>query len=195
MNVARLNFSHGDNRTHGEIIDLLKEALRDRPNKSCALMLDTRGQEIRTGSLRDNKPLDLVAGQELQIVTDFTHEGDIKKVGCNYKDIMTTVRVGSTIYIADGNCACEVIEILDSGIKVLVKNDARLLDRKKMAFPGCELNLPVLTEVDIDDITDFGIKRNFDFIAASYIRSSDDIQTIRNELGPKGAYCKIFAKI
>lgn len=76
-------------------------------------MLDTKGPEIRTGMLRDNKPVDLVAGQELQIVTDYSIEGDNKRIACSYKSLPQTVSPGSTIYIADGSLTCEVTEIFD----------------------------------------------------------------------------------
>lgn len=76
-------------------------------------MLDTKGPEIRTGMLRDNKPVDLVSGQELTIVTDYSIEGDNKKIACSYKSLPSTVNVGSTIFIADGSITCEVTEIFD----------------------------------------------------------------------------------
>ena len=95
------------------MIDNLKEAMKQRPNKTCAIMLDTKGPEIRTGMLRDNKPVDLVAGQELQIVTDYSIEGDNKKIACSYKSLPTSVSPGSIIYIADGSLTCEVTEVLD----------------------------------------------------------------------------------
>lgn len=87
--------------------------MKQRPNKTCALMLDTKGPEIRTGLLRDNKPVDLVCGQELLIVTDYSIDGDNKKISCSYKALPQTVSIGSTIYIADGSLTCEVVEIFD----------------------------------------------------------------------------------
>lgn len=87
MNVARLNFSHGDHKTHGTSVDNLKEALKQRPELECAVMLDTKGPEIRTGMLRDNKPIDLVAGQTLKMVTDYNIEGDVKQIACSYKSL------------------------------------------------------------------------------------------------------------
>jgi pyruvate kinase len=94
-------------------VDNLKEAMKQRPNCNVAIMLDTKGPEIRTGMLRDNKPIELTAGQELQIVTDYSIEGDNKKIACSYKSLPTTVKVGSTIFIADGQITCEVTEIFD----------------------------------------------------------------------------------
>ena len=94
-------------------MDSIREALKQRPNKTCAIMLDTKGPEIRTGLLRDNKPIDLTAGQELLIVTDYSIEGDTKRIACSYKSLPQTVAVGSTIFVADGAITCEVSEIFE----------------------------------------------------------------------------------
>ena len=195
MDVCRLNFSHGDHKTHGQTVDNLREALKQRPNKTCAIMLDTKGPEIRTGMLRDSKPVDLVAGQELTIVTDASIEGDNRKIACTYKQLPQTVSIGSTIFIADGSLTCEVIEILDGGVKVIVKNSAKLGERKNMNLPGAIVDLPTLTEKDEDDITDFGLKKGIDMIAASFVRKAADIDYIRDVLGPRGSHIKIISKI
>ena len=195
MDVCRLNFSHGDHKTHGQTVDNLREALKQRPNKTCAIMLDTKGPEIRTGMLRDSKPVELVAGQELTIVTDASIEGDNRKIACTYKQLPQTVSIGSTIFIADGSLTCEVIEILDGGVKVIVKNSAKLGERKNMNLPGAIVDLPTLTEKDEDDITDFGLKKGIDMIAASFVRKAADIDYIRDVLGPRGSHIKIISKI
>jgi pyruvate kinase len=113
MNVARLNFSHGDHNTHSQSLDNLRAALKQRPDKTCAVMLDTKGPEVRTGLLRDNKPIEIQAGQTLKIVTDYAIEGDNTKIACSYKNLPKAVKVGSTIFIADGSLTCEVVEIQD----------------------------------------------------------------------------------
>ena len=96
---------------HTRAVNNLREALRQRPDKSCAIMLDTKGPEIRTGTLVGNDPVDLVAGQALQIVTDYSVEGDNTRIACSYRALPETVQVGSTIYIQDGQLTCEVTEI------------------------------------------------------------------------------------
>ena len=111
MNVARLNFSHGDHETHGRSVANLREALKQRPDKTCAIMLDTKGPEIRTGLLVDHAPVTFQAGQDLEIVTDYTVEGDVNKIACSYPALPQTVEVGSTIYVADGTLTCTVKEI------------------------------------------------------------------------------------
>ena len=113
MNVARLNFSHGDHKSHEQSVKNLKEALKQRPDKTVAIMLDTKGPEIRTGVLKEGKPIELVAGQTLEIVTDYGVEGDNTRIACSYKSLPQSVSIGSTIFIADGSVTCEVIEIAD----------------------------------------------------------------------------------
>lgn len=131
----------------------------------------------------------------MQIVTDYSIEGDNKKIACSYKGLPNSVNVGSTIYIADGSLTCEVSEIFDGGVKVIVKNNAKLGEKKNMNLPGAIIDLPTLTEKDEDDIVDFGLKRGIDLIAASFVRKASDIEYIRDVLGPRGSHVKIIAKI
>jgi pyruvate kinase len=195
MNVARLNFSHGDHKTHGQSVENLREALKQRPDKQCAIMLDTKGPEIRTGMLRDNKPIELVAEQTLKIVTDYAIEGDTKQIACSYKALPQTVHVGSTIYVADGSLTCEVTEVHEDHVIVICKNACKLGERKNMNLPGAIVDLPTLTEQDENDILEFGIKQGVDFIAASFVRKASDVEYIKELLGPKGNFIKIISKI
>ena len=112
MNMARLNFSHGDHKSHGQSLDNLREALKQRPDKVCAVMLDTKGPEIRTGLLKDGS-VELQKDQDLKISTDYTLKGDATFITCSYKSLPTTVKVGSTIFIADGSLTCTVTSIAD----------------------------------------------------------------------------------
>jgi len=195
MNVARLNFSHGDHESHGGSLTRLREALKQRPDKSCAIMLDTKGPEIRTGMVKDNK-VTFVKDQDLEICTDYSFEGDNTKIACSYAGLATSVKVGSTIFIADGSLTCTVKEILsDSSIKVQVMNNATIGSRKNMNLPGIAVDLPILTEKDENDLVNFGIPQNVDMIAASFVQSAEDIETIRDVLGPRGAHIKIISKI
>lgn len=194
MNVARLNFSHGDHDSHGGSVDRLREALKRRPDTVCAVMLDTKGPEIRTGMVKDGK-VSFVKDQTLEITTDYEHIGDSSKIACSYEALPTTVNVGSLIYIADGSLTVEVTEILEDGVKVVCKNAATLGNKKNMNLPGAIVDLPTLTEKDEDDLIDFGLKKGVDMIAASFVRKAEDIETIRDVLGPRGAHIKIIAKI
>jgi pyruvate kinase len=113
MNVARLNFSHGDHETHGKSLDNLRAALKQRPDLTCAVMLDTKGPEIRTGLLEGGKPIELTAGQSLKITTDYSFKGNTECIACSYESLPTTVQVGSLIYVADGSLTCTVTAIGD----------------------------------------------------------------------------------
>ncbi len=128
MNVARLNFSHGDHKSHGAQAATLQAALKQRPDKSVALMLDTKGPEIRTGALKEGKNINLSIGQALEITTDYTIEGDNTKISCSYKNLPNSVKVGSTIFIADGSLTCVVTEIRE------VSNPLALLKREKIFY-------------------------------------------------------------
>ena len=133
MNIARFNFSHGDHKSHGEFVTLLDEALKQRPGHTVAKMLDTKGPEIRTGMLKDHKPIELKINQELEITTDYTFEGDNTKIACSYKALPTSVKVDSTIFIADGSLTCRVTKILEVSSRILFSARALFtgLDVKK----------------------------------------------------------------
>lgn len=118
MNIARLNFSHGDHESHGKSLDNLRAALKQRPDKNCAVLLDTKGPEIRTGFLKDHKPIELQQGQALKIVTDYDFLGDTETIACSYKSLPTTVQVGSTIFVADGSLTCTVTAIGDVSLSI-----------------------------------------------------------------------------
>lgn len=113
MDVARLDFSEADQKIHGECLENLALARQQRPERHCAVMLDTRGPEICTGFMRDGKTVPLVSGQNLKIVNDMAIEGDATKIACTYKSLPQTVSVGSVIYIGNGDLTCEVTETHD----------------------------------------------------------------------------------
>ena len=135
MNVARLNFSHGDHQTQRRSLNNLREALKQRPGLTCGIMLDTKGPEIRTGFLKDHKNIEIEKGQLLKIVTDYSMLGDNTQIACSYPSLCTTVKVGSQIYIADGSLTCEVKEVHDDHVIVLCKNGCKIGERKNMSLP------------------------------------------------------------
>ena len=195
MNVARFNFSHGTHESHGEMLDTLREAVKETPGHHVAVLLDTKGPEIRTGMLEGHGKVTFAAGQDLEITTDYTFEGTSEKIACSYKGLPKTVKPGDQILIADGTLVCIVQECGDDSVKVKVKNNATIGERKNMNLPGCVVDLPTLTEKDEDDLIDFGIKKGVDIIAASFIRRASDVENIRDVLGPRGSHIKIVSKI
>lgn len=166
-----------------------------RPGKPCSVLLDTKGPEIRTGLLGDKGKVQLKAGQLLDIVADPLYVGDNSAIGCSYEALPRTVKPGSVIYIADGSLTCTVRSIGEKIVTVECHNDFALGERKNMNLPGAIVELPTLTEKDIYDITEFGIKHKVDFIAASFVRKGDDVRQIRQVLGEDGKDIKIISKI
>lgn len=195
MDVARLNFSHGDHETHGRTVENIRAAVAERPGNHVMIMLDTKGPEIRTGFLVDNEPIELKEGQDLIITTDYEHFGTPEKIACSYKALPTSVVPGNTILAADGNIVMSVKECRETEVLVSVLNTATLGERKNMNLPGVIVDLPTITEKDRKDLIDFGLKYNVDAVAASFVRKGSDIDTIRETLGDAGRHIKIIAKI
>lgn len=180
---------------HGECAENIRAAVAERPGSNVAILLDTKGPEIRTGLLRGHEAIMLEGGQDLFISTDYTLEGDTTRIACSYKSLPTSVAPGSSILVADGTLVMKVKECRDDGVLVTVLNSGKLGEKKNMNLPGVIVDLPTITEKDEDDLVNFGIPYGVDFIAASFVRKGSDIDIIRDTLGPAGAGIKIIAKI
>lgn len=192
MDVARLNFSHANHDEHKARADMLKK-VREALKRPVALLLDTKGPEIRTGKFHQ-KEIILNAGETFTLV----HEdimGDERKCSVNYKNLYKDVKQGSRILINDGLVELEVVKIEEKDIQCTVLNGGVLGNNKNMNVPGAKIRLPSLTEQDIEDIR-FGIENDFDFVAASFVRKAIDVIEIRKVLEKyKGNHIKIIAKI
>ncbi|CAD7927678.1 unnamed protein product [Amoebophrya sp. A25] len=198
LNVARLNFSHGDHKAHGQTVANIREAAKQRPDKYVAILLDTKGPEIRTGFLKEKSGINLVAGNSIILDTseDYdTFQGDETKIAITYKALTTSVKPGNIILCADGVINLKVEEILATGVKCTILNNAKLGERKNMNLPGVYVDLPVLQDKDKEDILKFGIPNGVDFIAASFVQNLGDVQMIRETLGLRGRGIKIISKI
>lgn len=145
--------------------------------------------------LKDGKDVSIVAGQPLEIFTDYAIEGDDTRLACNYKNLPATVSIGSSVCIGDGACQAEVTEVSEGSIKVKVLNDGMLSERMVMTLPGSIIDLPTINDRDEADITEFGLKNGVDMICVSFVRSANCIETVRDVLGARGAHVKILAKI
>ena len=194
LNVARINFSHGGYNENAEKIATIKK-VREKLNKPVALLLDTKGPEIRTGKLESgDEKVTINEGQEFTFVHDDII-GNETKTTISYKNLYQDVKPGAKILVDDGALEFEVVEVLGKDIKCKALNTARLGSRKTMNVPGLKLNLPALAQKDIDDITN-GIKAGFDFIAASFVRRASDVQEIKDLLKANGGeHIKIISKI
>ena len=194
LGIARINFSHGGYEENAEKIATIKR-VREKLNKPVALLLDTKGPEIRTGKLESgDEKVTINEGQEFTFVYDDII-GNETKTTISYKNLYQDVKPGAKILVDDGALEFEVIEIVGKDIKCKALNTARLGSRKTMNVPGLKLNLPALAQKDIDDITN-GIKAGFDFIAASFVRRASDVQAIKDLLKANGGeHIKIISKI
>jgi len=196
MTIMRLNFSHGNHEYHGEVIDNLRAVLKKRPKDTrCAIMLDTKGPEIRTGKLKD-KTVKLHSGQEIDVSTDLSLLGDEKVIIIDYQDLCTSVKVDNFILIADGQISLTIKKIVPEQKKVtcIVNNTATLGENKNVHLPGAKVNLPAVSEKDKSDLL-FGVEKGVDMVAASFIRSPHDVIQIREILGEHGRHIKIISKI
>lgn len=197
MNIARFNFSHGDHETHAATLDRLRQAIASRPGSYVGVMLDTKGPEIRTGVMDKslNGKLKFVKGDSIEVGTDYSKPCTPEYLACSYASLPTTVKIGSTILVADGALSLVVTEIKEKSVIAKILNNATIGDRKNMNLPGSVIDLPVLTQKDIDDIINWGLVHGIDFIAASFVRKASDVLFIREVLGAKGAHVKIISKI
>lgn len=193
MDIARFNFSHGDHEEQKGRMDSLKQ-IREELGKPVAILLDTKGPEIRTGVLKDGKKVTLEQGQIFTLTVDPV-EGDHTKVSITYDGLVEDVEIGKHILIDDGLIELEVKNITDKDIVCIVINGGELGQKKGVNVPNVPVRLPALTEKDREDII-FGVKQGVDFIAASFVRSAEGVLAIKALLKECGApYIPVIAKI
>lgn len=193
MDIARFNFSHGDHEEQKQRFDQLK-SVREELKKPVAILLDTKGPEIRTGLLKNGQKVFLEAGAEFTL-TSREIEGDAACVSQTYPELAGDVKAGDTILIDDGLIALQVKDIVETDIVCEVLNGGELGMRKGINVPNVRVNLPAITQKDREDII-FGIEQGVDFIAASFVRDADAIREIRAILKEHHAeHVDIIAKI
>ncbi|WP_223068432.1 pyruvate kinase [Paenibacillus caui] len=192
MNVARLNFSHGDFEEHGNRIKTIRQASQEL-GKSVAILLDTKGPEIRTGKLK-TEPIELVQDEFITLTTEEIL-GDKDRISVTYKELPGDVEVGSTILIDDGLIGLTVLDVQGTEIKCRIVNGGTIKSKKGVNVPGVAISLPGITEKDANDIV-FGIEQKIDFIAASFVRKASDVLEIRALLEKHNAtHIQIISKI
>ena len=192
LNVCRLNFSHGNYEEHGKRIDNIKAA-RNEMKLPIAILLDTKGPEIRTGKF-SSPEVNLVEGQNF-IITMEDVLGDETKCTVSYKELVNDVKPGNQILIDDGLVGLAVQEIKGQEILCIVQNAGTIKDNKGVNVPNVKINLPAITPKDKKDI-EFGIEQGIDFIAASFVRKASDVLAIREILEENNATnIQIISKI
>ena len=191
MNVARFNFSHGSYEEHKGRLDLLK-AVRAELNKPVAALLDTKGPEIRLKEFKNGVEM-LEAGQTFTLTTREV-EGTKEICSVTYKDLPHDVHEGGTIMLDDGLIMLRIEKVTDTDITCTVLNNGKIKTKKGVNVPGVHLSMPYLSQKDREDII-FGIQNGFDFIAASFVRTAQDVYDIRNLLNEYDSNIRIIAKI
>lgn len=191
MNVARFNFSHGSHEEHKRKFDRVMKVSTELGIPVAAL-LDTKGPEIRLKSVEGGKT-ELVAGQKFTLTTEEI-EGNNEKVSITYKNLKADVSEGMTILIDDGLIEMVVDEITETDIVCTVINGGPISNNKGVNVPGANLSMPYISDVDRSDIM-FGCDMGFDFLAASFVRSKEDILEVRKIIDEHGSHMKIIAKI
>lgn len=192
MDVARINFSHGEYEGHKHKTDIVKK-LRAELGKHTALLLDTKGPEIRIKKFKTGK-VTLVTGQKFTLYLGDV-EGDETCVSISYRELYRDISIGGKILIDDGLIELRVLNFDSTAIKCIVVNGGVISDHKGINIPGIHLSLPFLSERDKEDLA-FGVREDFDFVAASFTQSAANILEIRHEL--EGLGCdnmRIIAKI
>ena len=191
MNVARFNFSHGSYEEHGGRLAKLK-ALREELGKPVAALLDTKGPEIRLKEFKNGVEM-LEAGQTFTLTTREV-EGTKEICSITYKDLPQDVQPGGTIMLDDGLIMLRIETVTDTDIVCTVLNNGKIKTKKGVNVPGVHLSMPYLSQKDKEDII-FGVKNGFDFIAASFVRTAQDVYDIRNLLNEYDSNIRIIAKI
>ncbi|MDD3375588.1 MAG: pyruvate kinase [Candidatus Omnitrophica bacterium] len=192
MNVARFNFSHGNHAQHKEMMDMIKEASR-QTSIPVALLMDTKGPEIRSGAIKGGGMIDLEKEEKIILTTD-TIEGNTDRLSISYEKLPSEVSIGTRIFMADGLICLEVEKIDKNDIHCVIISGGEIGSFKNVNVIGVKTSLPAVTGQDLDDIK-FGIAQGVDFIAASFIRKPTDIKEIRAAIDIADSDVDIIAKI
>eukprot|EP00413_Alexandrium_margalefii_P009853 CAMPEP_0204526466 /NCGR_PEP_ID=MMETSP0661-20131031/8458_1 /ASSEMBLY_ACC=CAM_ASM_000606 /TAXON_ID=109239 /ORGANISM="Alexandrium margalefi, Strain AMGDE01CS-322" /LENGTH=466 /DNA_ID=CAMNT_0051532315 /DNA_START=41 /DNA_END=1441 /DNA_ORIENTATION=+ len=196
MNIIRCNMSHGDHEEQSMKLANLEKAYEMRPEfrGKIKVLMDTRGPEIRTGTFEVyNSKKELKAGQDLKLVTDYSVKGDESQVAITYKQLPRDVKPGQRILVQDGTVVLEVASSGEDYVMCKVINDSRLGEKKNVNVPGVKVDIPVVGEREVKDITEWAVPNNADYIALSFVQSAEDVKECRKHCD--GKPIKIISKI
>lgn len=192
MDVARLNFSHGDHIFHAAAIERVHSA-SEESSKPVAILQDLSGIKIRTGPLQNGEPVELVEGQPFTITTEEV-TGNRERVSTSYQELTADVQPNDRILLSDGLIELQALVVRTSEIECRVVTGGTLMERQGIHLPGTTISGPPLTEKDIVDL-EFGLSREVDFVAQSFVRCSQDVSTLKAQIARLGAQTPVIAKI
>lgn len=193
MNISRHNFSHGSYEDNGETITKVKKVNKELA-KEVQVLLDTKGPEIRTGKFMGDS-VTLVEGSAYTLVCGEEVLGNETMCSISYKELTQDVKKGDLILIADGLVGLEVQTIINNKIECMIKNNATIGNFKNVNVPGVVTKLPAISEKDLQDLK-FGIKMGIDIVAASFVRTAQDVLEVKKVLDENGgSHIKVYSKI
>lgn len=182
MDIARLNFSHGDHEGYTQVVNDLRE-IAEQKNKSLAILQDLQGPKLRTGETRHNQPVLLTTGNHVTLTTKEV-ETTSNEIFVDYAPLPQDVQPGDRILLDDGSLELSVREVKDTTVETEIIVGGILGPRKGINLPGVDLSAPSMTEKDFEDLS-FGLEMDVDAVALSFVRKSEDIQKLRNEIGER----------
>ncbi len=192
LDVARLNFSHGSHEQKAELIRMVRQVSREEGKPIC-ILADLQGPKIRTGKLKDHKPVQLVTGKQL-IITPQEIAGTASKVGTTFTTLAENLEPGSRILLSDGLIELRVEQIKGGDVVCKIINGGMLGENKGINLPGIPVKVPSLTEKDEEDLV-FAIGEGVDTVAVSFVRTADDIRHVKNRLAALNSDAWIVAKL
>lgn len=192
MNIARVHLAQGVSQDHVQLVRNIKQAMNRRPEKQCSLLIDTRGSEVRTGMMEDHKPVTVRSGLfSIYLRNDIL--GNDQGVGCNDPHLLSRLRVGDKLLLADGNIDAIVHELKDSEIVLNIQSEGMLRDGMSIIIP--EHLLPPITEHDKEDIIRFAIHENADYLGISYCNNAETVMKVKRLIKKHGKKTRVIGKI
>lgn len=191
MNIARLNMSHGDRADHDLAIRRLKN-LRPKLNHPISILLDLQGPEIRTGELK--RSVNLKVGETFTFTVMPVEDPEERSVHVDYKDFVEHLKPGDHVTVDNGLINLEVLEATEEGLRCRVLHGGMLGSRRHINLPGVRVKLPSITDKDRADI-EFGLARDVDFLALSFVRAADDVREAQRMIADAGSHTRVIAKI
>ena len=192
MDVARLNFSHGTHDDHARNIARLRRAAK-LENRTICILQDLQGPKIRTGALKDHKPVSLKDGSRVSITTRNV-EGTATLIATTFPQLAAEVQPGARILLSDGLIELRVLRVRSGDVECEVINGGQLAEHQGINLPGAALSIPALTSKDKADL-EFGLRQGVDLVALSFVRSGADVRLAKKLIAAKGSHVPVIAKL